>query len=138
MSAISPSTHSTPSSKSTKELSAHNLNVKNNKIEPKDGLTNTSTRKNSVGTSSSIVLTDSPAPLTPKENSTNQQQFSGNSISNNLSQSADSTSKSNVIAPSSPSQNKNKITEFPHFKVGVSEDRNRRCRRTMEVNEVLR
>ncbi|CAG8434938.1 15389_t:CDS:2 [Funneliformis mosseae] len=140
MSAISSSTHSTPSSNTT--TSTLNQNVKNNKIETKDGLT-TSTRNNSVGTfpdslGDNVEFTTSPVPLTPKENSTNQQPFG--SISSNSSQNADNLSKSHVIAPSSPSQqqqnstvsNKNKKTEFPYFKVGISEDRNKRYRRTME------
>ena len=144
MSAISPST----SSKTTKELSTPDLNVKN-KIELKDGLI--PTRKNSEETSSTspsdnVEFTNSPVPLTPKENSTNQQTFgpfnnsSGNSISG---QNVESISSPNVNVLSSPGQQQNSIvsnnsTEFSYFKIGFSEDRNKRCRRTMEVNYILR
>jgi hypothetical protein len=131
MSTVSPSTSSTPSTKEP------DLNVKN-KIEPKDGSSSISTpiRKNSEE-ASPVELTNSPVPLTP-----NQQlfgSFNNNNSSNSISgQSVENVSNSNVNAPSSSGQQQSPIvssrrTESSHFKIGVSEDRNKRCRRTMEV-----
>jgi hypothetical protein len=152
MSAISPSTTSTPSSKTTKELSAPDLNVKI-KIEPKDDSNNISTpiRKSSEETfstsssDSSVEVSVSPVPLTSKEKSTKP--FGSfnttNSSSNNIEgPSEEKDSNSNANEPSSPNQQQssivsNKKSEFSYFKVGVSEDRNKRCRRTMEVNDIF-
>src|SRR4051812_31570290 len=151
MSAISPSTTSTPSSKTTKELSTPDLNVKI-KIEPKDDSNNISTpiRKNSEETfstspsDSSVKVTVSLEPLTSKEKSTEPfGPFNTTNSSNNFDgQSEEKDSNSKVNAPSSLNQQQssivsNKKTEFSHFKIGVSEDRNKRCRRTMEVNDIF-
>ena len=134
MSASSPSTPSTPSSKTTKEPSTPDLS----KIEPKDGSNSISTPiQKSPEETSPVELTNSPVPLTP-----NQQlfgSFNNNSSINSISsQSVENVSNSNVNAPSSSGQQQNSIvsnkrTESSHFQIGVSEDRNKRCRRTMEV-----
>ncbi|GES85836.1 PP2C-domain-containing protein [Rhizophagus clarus] len=135
MSAISPSTTSTPSSKTTKELSTPDLNAKI-KIEPKDDSNNISTpiRKNSeeaLSTSlsdSSVEVSISQVPLASKEKSTKPfSSFDTTNSSNNF----------DVNTPSSLNQQQssivsNKKSEFSYFKIGVSEDRNKRCRRTME------
>lgn len=147
MSSISPST---PSSKTTKELSTPDLNVKI-KIEPKDDSNNISTpiQKNSEDTvspsDSSVEVSVSSVPLTSKEKSTKPVgSFNTTNSSNNIDgKSEEKDSNSNANAPSSLNQQQssivsNKKSEFSYFKVGVSEDRNKRYRRTMEVNENFR
>ncbi|CAB4446098.1 unnamed protein product [Rhizophagus irregularis] len=141
MSSISPST---PSSKTTKELSTPDLNVKI-KIEPKDDSNNISTpiQKNSEDTvspsDSSVEVSVSSVPLTSKEKSTKPVgSFNTTNSSNNIDgKSEEKDSNSNANAPSSLNQQQssivsNKKSEFSYFNVGVSEDRNKRYRRTME------
>ncbi|CAJ0634621.1 11862_t:CDS:1, partial [Entrophospora sp. SA101] len=80
-------------------------------------------------TDNKLVFTLSPTPLSPKDKGTKQpfSSFHSDSESSNIGDILNGSSSSSSETLS------NKRTGYPHFQIGVSEDRNRRCRRTMEV-----
>ncbi|CAJ0634620.1 11861_t:CDS:2 [Entrophospora sp. SA101] len=79
-------------------------------------------------TDNKLVFTLSPTPLSPKDKGTKQpfSSFHSDSESSNIGDILNGSSSSSSETLS------NKRTGYPHFQIGVSEDRNRRCRRTME------
>ncbi|CAG8634804.1 5272_t:CDS:2, partial [Acaulospora morrowiae] len=129
MSALPPSSITSP-----QELLNHDLH---NMEKKKESIVGDSTpdRKNSIPPSSDkFELTTSPTTLTPKgkqEQSFNPRSNCNESKSDNSIPSTDDKSNSKVNT-SNETLITNRRIDFPHFQVGVSEDRNKRYRRTME------
>ncbi|CAG8503923.1 10842_t:CDS:2 [Ambispora gerdemannii] len=105
-------------SKSTSngETVKKDLNSKTENSDTTIVIPNATSHKKSEGSLESLELTLSPSQITPKENENYQGLNANNS---EIKQSNDN----------SPSRQQ---TKFPYFQIGVSEDRNKRCRRTME------
>ncbi|KAG9285919.1 hypothetical protein G9A89_013344 [Geosiphon pyriformis] len=106
-----------------------NASIDENKVAQAVDLS-TPTRKKTEGSTGSpseqLEFTTSPVPLTPKDK-TNYQEFNTTiSPSSSVVESSVSTSEQEKTLVHS------KRTDYPYFQIGISEDKNKRCRRTME------